>query len=344
MKFGLEQHRQASATRSAIPNARSASGHHRRHQRQGIGHGDDRDGAARRRPPVARATPRPIWCGSKNASSSTDARSATGGARATRSAVVQTAREALIDARRARSAADVFRVHDRGGVRAVPRREGRASPCSRSASAAGSTPPTSSRRSPRPSSRSTSITRRSLATRSTSIAAEKAGIIKPGIPVVCGPLPAEAHAVIDERRACADRACARARSIRHADAALATSDRDRVAGDAAGAAPARTSWPTPPSRSRLLDDARRDRRSRLPIAAHARGPDARAAGPAGSNDSTVGGGADLLDAAHNPAGARALASYLREHGADGVDAGLRRDAGQGDRRRCSQRARAGGRA
>ena len=40
-----------------------------------------------------------------------------------------------------------------------------------------------------------------------SIAAEKAGIIKPGIPVVCGPLPAEALAVIAA-------VCARARRAR----------------------------------------------------------------------------------------------------------------------------------
>ena len=95
-------------------------------------------------------------------------------------------------------AAHVLRVRDRDRVRAVPRRRRRRSRCSKSASAAASTPPTSSRRSPRPSPRSTSITRRSSATTSTSIAFEKAGIIKPGIPVVCGPLPAEAERVIGE--------------------------------------------------------------------------------------------------------------------------------------------------
>ena len=104
--------------------------------------------------------------------------------------------------------ADLLRVHHGDRLRAVPRGAASTSRCSRSASAAVSTPPTSSRRSPPRSRRSISITRRSSATRWRRSRSRRPGIIKPGIPVVCGPLPAEA------RRGRSPRTCADARRAR----------------------------------------------------------------------------------------------------------------------------------
>ena len=54
------------------------------------------------------------------------------------------------------------------------------------------------------------------------------------------------------------------------------------------------------------------------------------AGPRGSIWCTVGGGREVLvDGAHNPAGAAALAAYVRSEWPDGSAAGVRRDARQG---------------
>ena len=100
---------------------------------------------------------------------------------------VQAAVERLHATRRARGAADVLRVHDGHRVRAVPARSVSRSPCSKSARRPARRHQRRHARSPRPSRRSTSITRRSSATRSRRSRGEKAGIIKPGIPVVCGP-------------------------------------------------------------------------------------------------------------------------------------------------------------
>jgi dihydrofolate synthase / folylpolyglutamate synthase len=136
-----------------------------------------------------------------------------------------------------------------------------------------------------------------------SIAREKAGVIRPGIPVVCGEMPVEAAHVIEE--ICASQ---RARYIRAsavvdleratgglplalrgahqrgnasvAACLLAELDRAGLAVDA-GAICAGLTAVTWPGRLELF---------------HARGVDV------------------LLDAAHNPAGARALADYLRDAG------------------------------
>jgi len=127
------------------------------------------------------------------------------------------------------------------------------------------------------------------------VAFEKAGIIKPGVPVVLGPLEAEAAAVIERiahergaaivRTSAADAArCAirLAGAHQRANAGIAvglleTLDENgiRVPADAVGAGLADPRWPGRLDTRRLAD-----------------------------------GRELLLDAAHNPAGAAALASYL----------------------------------
>ena len=61
------------------------------------------------------------------------------------------------------------------------------------------------------------------------IAREKAGVIKPGIPVVCGPLPPEADRVV--RDTCAERG---ARMVRAADVVRMTARGDGAIDVAAG--------------------------------------------------------------------------------------------------------------
>ena len=143
-----------------------------------------------------------------------------------------------------------------------------------------------------------------------SIAFEKAGVIKPGIPVVCGGMPRAALDVI--ARACAERGATLIAA--GGDEALAA----RVAAiplslqgehQRANAAVA----------TRLLEaiDA-------LPSAGLRVGADAIVAGlttaswPGRLERFDVKGCAVLLDAAHNPAGARALASYLGTFAPGGV--------------------------
>jgi dihydrofolate synthase/folylpolyglutamate synthase len=137
-----------------------------------------------------------------------------------------------------------------------------------------------------------------------SIAAEKAGVIKPGIPVVCGPLPAEAldviAAVCDERQATLIRT--------DTDAALVA----RVA-SLPVALPGEHQKANAAVALGLLAAIDRDLAHGLRV-----GDDAMRAGvttaawPGRLETFSLGGCRVLLDAAHNPAGARALASYLRE--------------------------------
>ncbi len=152
-----------------------------------------------------------------------------------------------------------------------------------------------------------------------SIAFEKAGIVKPGIPVVCGPLPAEADAVVAD--VCAARG---ARLVRAAG---------RVAIDEqAGALRFSTA-------SRTLDHVRLalpgvHQRDNAAVAlallealaepgftvtdAAARAGLERVRWP-GRLEHVSWRGADvLLDAAHNPSGARALAAYLDAIGWTGI--------------------------
>jgi dihydrofolate synthase / folylpolyglutamate synthase len=136
-----------------------------------------------------------------------------------------------------------------------------------------------------------------------SIAFEKAGVIKTGIPVICGDLPPEAERVIKD--VCAERGARfirAAESVRLPDilgsedlslrgahqrgnatvAAALLGELDRMGircdADAVRAGLTRTIWPG------RLETVRHD------------------------------GAEILLDAAHNPAGAKALAAYLRESG------------------------------
>ncbi len=142
------------------------------------------------------------------------------------------------------------------------------------------------------------------------IAAEKAGIVKPGVPVVCGAMPAEAMAVIAGAAAAAGAPLVRAgddEELARRVAAIPVS----LAGahQRANAAVA----------LRLLETVDADRRHAIRV-----GEAARIAGLSGASwpgrleTIMCGGRPILLDAAHNPAGARALASYLSTEAPGGV--------------------------
>lgn len=156
------------------------------------------------------------------------------------------------------------------------------------------------------------------------IAREKAGVIKPGIPVVAGRLPGEADAVIED--VCRAQGCRLVRVGREVRVTAAIDSQGRT----------RASIVTP--RRRLED---------VPLALNGRHQAGNAAvavalldelnalGVSISDEAAVAGltrarwparlerfdyrGCDvLLDAAHNPDGAGALAAYLREIGWTGV--------------------------
>jgi dihydrofolate synthase/folylpolyglutamate synthase len=143
-----------------------------------------------------------------------------------------------------------------------------------------------------------------------SIAAEKAGIIKPGVPVVCGAMPDEAMTVIARAAAAADAPLSRAGddpalAARVAALPLALAG-EHQRGNAAVAA-------------RLLETIDADTRHglRVPEAARIAGV-SRAVWPGRLETIEAGGRAILLDAAHNPAGASALAAYLLARSPAGV--------------------------
>ena len=152
-----------------------------------------------------------------------------------------------------------------------------------------------------------------------SIAAEKAGIIKSAIPVVCGPLPVEAAAVIadvcDARGAHVVRAAERVSIGGHGDLLTVTSPRRRL-DDVRLALRGRHQRENAAVTVALLDELGS---LGLPVA-----DDAVRAGleqtrwPARLELFAWRGAEVLLDAAHNPAGARALADWLRESGWAGV--------------------------
>lgn len=143
-----------------------------------------------------------------------------------------------------------------------------------------------------------------------SIAAEKAGVVKPGIPVICGPVPPEALAVI--ATVCAEQGATLIRT--DTDAALA----ERVASMPIALAGAHQKANAAVA-LRLLDVIDRDAARGLRIDAEAmRAGVTTAAWPGRLEAFRLGGCRILLDAAHNPAGARALASYLREAAPEGV--------------------------
>ena len=146
-----------------------------------------------------------------------------------------------------------------------------------------------------------------LGTTLESIAAEKAGIIKPGVPVVIGPLPAEAASVVRET--------ARDRQAPLIDAASDPSLLARLAGMPL-ALRGRHQLANAAVAVRVLE-ALDASGLRVDAAQIAEGL-ARAEWPGRLEEFTVGGTRVVLDAAHNTAGARALAEYLRETAPDGV--------------------------
>ena len=142
-----------------------------------------------------------------------------------------------------------------------------------------------------------------------SIAAEKAGIIKPGVPVVCGAMAAEARQVIAKAAAHVGAPLIRADDPETA-ARVATAPRSLVgAHQRANAAVA----------LRLLETVDADPRHgvRVPEPARLAGLET-AVWPGRLETIRWQGRPILLDAAHNPAGARALASYLAALAPDGV--------------------------
>ena len=143
-----------------------------------------------------------------------------------------------------------------------------------------------------------------------SIAAEKAGVIKPGIPVVCGPLPAEALTVI--AAVCAEQ---RATLIRtDGDAALAARVASMPIGLRRGHQQANAAVAL-----RLLDAVHEDGVRGVRVPEHAmRAGLATAVWPGRLEAFNARSCEILLDAAHNPAGARALASYLEAEFPAGV--------------------------
>ena len=146
-----------------------------------------------------------------------------------------------------------------------------------------------------------------LGTTIASIAAEKAGIIKPGVPVVCGPLPPDALDVV--ARACDERG-----------APLIRTDTDGQLQREVRALP-----PALPGEHQVANAVVA---AAVLRALDARGVavDARAihdglmrvSWPGRLEWFTAGATRVLLDAAHNPAGARALAEYVRSSVPGGV--------------------------
>jgi dihydrofolate synthase/folylpolyglutamate synthase len=153
-----------------------------------------------------------------------------------------------------------------------------------------------------------------------SIAAEKAGIVRRGIPVVCGQLPDEALEVIAA-------ICARegARLIR-SDLEVAIERRGPetmtfvtprlTIRDVRLALPGLHQAGNAAVALRLLDELH-ELGYPAEIEAVRTGLE-HTVWPARLEHFTIGGCRLVVDAAHNPAGARALASYLREHAPHGV--------------------------
>lgn len=137
----------------------------------------------------------------------------------------------------------------------------------------------------------------------TSIAREKAGIVKPAIPLVCGPVPLEARAAIDE--ICAER---RAPVVHVTGMLLA----ERGMSSLKLALPGRHQRDNAAVAVAVLDELSRQG-AHVPEAAIRTGLTG-ASWPARLERTSYRGRDVLLDAAHNPAGARALASYLEDIG------------------------------
>jgi dihydrofolate synthase/folylpolyglutamate synthase len=143
-----------------------------------------------------------------------------------------------------------------------------------------------------------------------SIAFEKAGIVKPGVPVVVGALPEEALAVVEQIAAERSSPLVRAGD----DPALTA----RVAALSLSL-PGEHQRANAAVALRLLDTIDADRRHgiRIPEPARLTGL-TTAVWPGRLETIRWRGRSILLDAAHNPAGARALASYLAAAAPGGV--------------------------
>jgi dihydrofolate synthase/folylpolyglutamate synthase len=148
-----------------------------------------------------------------------------------------------------------------------------------------------------------------LGTTLASIAFEKAGVIKRGIPVVCGPMPREALDVI--AKVCADE---------HATLIRTDNDVDLASRIAAMpiALPGEHQRANAGVALRLLEAIGRASPALRVDDEAIRAGLTRTAWPGRLEYFTHRRCRVLLDAAHNPAGARALASYLRHVGADEV--------------------------
>ena len=149
------------------------------------------------------------------------------------------------------------------------------------------------------------------------IAREKAGIIKPGIPVVCGPLPPEAEAVVREigtaRGAPVIAALDAVRILRHADrASVEVRSRMRSLDDVRMSLGGRHQLDNASVAVALLDELAAQGIT-VPDGAVRTGL-TQALWPGRLERFARGGIEILLDAAHNPAGARALASHLNDIG------------------------------
>jgi dihydrofolate synthase / folylpolyglutamate synthase len=149
-----------------------------------------------------------------------------------------------------------------------------------------------------------------LGTTLASIAFEKAGVIKPGIPVVCGEMPAEALDVI--ARICSEH-----------DARFIATGNDRELAARVAAMPIALAGAHQRANAavavRLLEAVNALASPRLAVGdAAIREGLAGTAWPGRLEQFQWGGCRILMDAAHNPAGTRALASYLETFAPDGV--------------------------
>jgi dihydrofolate synthase/folylpolyglutamate synthase len=149
------------------------------------------------------------------------------------------------------------------------------------------------------------------------IAREKAGIIKPGIPVVCGPLPPAAEAVVCEiskvRGARLIEALDEVRIVRREDeGSVDVRSRTRSLEDVTMALRGRHQLDNAAVAVALLDQLAKQGIA-VPDDAVRNGL-TQAEWPGRLERFTRGPIEILLDAAHNPAGARALASHLQEIG------------------------------
>ena len=156
-----------------------------------------------------------------------------------------------------------------------------------------------------------------LGTTIESIAWEKAGIIKAGVPVLCGPLPEAADAVIrdvcDAQGAPMIRAPASVRILPHAhDAAVDVRTDLRTLDNVTLALQGRHQRDNASVAVALLDEFARQGIAVTDSAVRA--GLTRAEWPARLERFSRGDIEILLDAAHNPAGARALASHLQDIG------------------------------